>query len=149
MKRLLSAFTILAANAFSYSYYLTDPLTSLQSNNWYVNGDAQFGTNGYSSLGGGALISKVAVPDGTSEYEVKATLRGTAPYGSGDQLTLLLHASSDSNGYNSGTYYAVTFSPGSSLVTISKRVQVEQGRAGQPEATPCLTRPKQHTGVSP
>ena len=42
MKRALAVLTLLAGPAFGYNYYYTDPLTSLQSANWYSNVNPQF-----------------------------------------------------------------------------------------------------------
>lgn len=63
MKRtnLLLAFAAFASSAFAaYTPYYSDPLTSPSSTYW--------------TFSGGSLISKVAVPDGTSSYDVKATV---------------------------------------------------------------------------
>ena len=60
----------------------------------------------FASSTGGAQISSVAVPDGSNEYELRATLNIKA---SGGTFAFYLRASSDAlTGPNaSGTYYAV------------------------------------------
>jgi hypothetical protein len=66
------AFVLLAAAAAfaSYTYYYTDTLTTINTNNWYVNGSLTATSNGLTAptTNGGSLISKLAVPDGTSDY---------------------------------------------------------------------------------
>jgi hypothetical protein len=60
----------------AYSYYYTDPLTSINPANWTQNGVLSARSGGLTSSdpSGGSLISNLAVPDGTSDYEVKTTL---------------------------------------------------------------------------
>ena len=64
------------AGTTGYVYYYTDPLTSINSSNWSQNGSVSATSSGLTatSTDGGALLSSVAVPDGTSDYEVKTTL---------------------------------------------------------------------------
>jgi RHS repeat-associated protein len=78
---LLAAF---AASAFgTYTWYFTDPMQSLQTAYWASSGSPQFtningywgGYSGSSSGGVSSMVSTVAVPDGTSSYGVRATLR--------------------------------------------------------------------------
>ena len=91
-----------------YTYYYNEAFGSLASN-WTVNGDMVVaGSNGITNSaddGGGALISTVAVPDGSSNYDVTTTFA----FNNLGTFTIYLRASSDttSNG-TSGTYYAVT-----------------------------------------
>ncbi len=115
-----------------YQYYDTDALTSINANSWTQNGVGSAGTSGYTSsdANGGSLISKIAVPDGTSLYEVKTTLALVA---SGGTYTTYLHGTSNAlaaNG-NTGTFYAIqianpTFSSGGvtcvATLTVSKSV---------------------------
>ena len=71
-----NATSITCAGGPGYQYYYTDALASINTNNWYQNGVGSAGASGYTSsdASGGSLISKVAVPDGTSSYEVKMKL---------------------------------------------------------------------------
>jgi hypothetical protein len=91
-----SAIIVTACSALlgTYTYYFTDSLTSINTSNWYQNGTLTAGTGGLtsSSSNGGSLISKVAVPDGSSNYEVKATLTLTQ---SGGNYVVYLRASSN------------------------------------------------------
>ena len=119
MKRALYAL-LLALPAFGYTYYYMDPLTSLQSGNWYSNGTPQFDSTGFTTTGQAGLVSKIAVPDGTSEYEVKATLRGAVTYGFGGTFRILLHASSNADGFGTGTSYAIWVYPGYNLFYMYK-----------------------------
>ena len=80
--RFLSAVTTIAASCavlfatYTYTPYFTDSLTSINNSNWTSNGSLTAGSGGLTSsaTNGGSLISKVAVPDGTSDYEVDTTL---------------------------------------------------------------------------
>jgi len=83
--RFLSAVTTIAASCavlfatYTYTPYFTDSLTSINNSNWTSNGSLTAGSGGLTSsaTNGGSLISKVAVPDGTSDYEVDTTLKLT------------------------------------------------------------------------
>jgi RHS repeat-associated protein len=90
----------------AYQPYYSDALTSVNTANWYQNGTITTSSGGFTSTGAGSLISKVAVPDGTSEYQVKMTLKLTA---SGGYYLAYLHGSSNAMaaGAPTGTYYAV------------------------------------------
>ncbi len=109
MNRALLAVLLAAASRLfgAYTYYLTDPLTSINTANWYVNGTATATTGGVTSDQGtsGSLISKVA---GGSDYEVKSTVV-LAPYGGTPGFFHYLRASSDANRYPSeaGSFYSV------------------------------------------
>ncbi len=91
----------------TYTYYYTDSLTSINTSNWTENGTLTAGTGGLTSSNsnGGSLISKVAVPDGSSNYEVKTTLTLTQ---SGGTYVTYLRASSNamSGPAPAGTTYA-------------------------------------------
>jgi hypothetical protein len=78
----------------AYAYYYTDSLTSINTSNWTQNGTLTAGSGGLTSSNsnGGSLVSKVAVPDGTSNYEVKTTLTLTQ---SGGTYVTYLRASSN------------------------------------------------------
>jgi RHS repeat-associated protein len=107
MKRLIPIFVLVRAFLAAYTYYYTDALTSINTSNWWQNGTVTATAGGlYSSdANGGSLISKVAVPDGTSDYEVKATLTLA---GSGGSYTVYHRASSDALiTPGSGSFYAV------------------------------------------
>jgi hypothetical protein len=110
MSRLVFAVLLAAAGSpgfGAYTYYHTDNLTSINTANWWQNGTLTAGANGLTSAdsNGGSLISKVAVPDGTSDYEVRSVLRLTQ---SGGSYITYFRASSDARHgpANSGSYYA-------------------------------------------
>jgi hypothetical protein len=68
-----------------YSYYYSDPFSSINTAQWYQNGtlSTASGIGIYNGDAiGGALISKTAIPDGSSDYEVRATLAINANGGS-------------------------------------------------------------------
>jgi hypothetical protein len=88
----------------AYQYYLTDNLTSVNAANWTASGTAASVAQGLGGgATGGALISRVPIPDGTAEAEVRVTLQLTA---SGGTYTEFLQASPDATaaGTGGGTY---------------------------------------------
>ncbi|MFN8006848.1 MAG: hypothetical protein U0V70_07470 [Terriglobia bacterium] len=94
----------------AYLYYYSDPFTTIDTTKWTKNGTLQGGGNGLGVLydPGGSLISKVTVPDGTSDYEVRTNLSlGSV----GNNLIHFLRATTDANYGPSaaGTYYAVVW----------------------------------------
>src|SRR5260370_33243510 len=95
MKRCILAPALLLAAPIwaAYTYYFTDTLAALNPSNWTQAGTVTV-NNGFTATdpSGGSLISRVAVPDGTSEYEVKATVTLTA---NGGNYTLFGRATSD------------------------------------------------------
>src|ERR1700727_3189463 len=121
-------FASLAAPAFGqYVYYFTDPTQSLQTAYWTSAGSPQFtntfgywGAYGGSSSTSNSMVSTVPVPDGTSSYDVRATLHfPNGPAGAFAPVTLLLRASSTfaSNGIPT-TAYEVQFSCISSVAYV-------------------------------
>jgi hypothetical protein len=92
----------------AYAYYFTDNLTSINTANWYQNGSVTATTGGLTAptANGGALVSKVAVPGGGSDYEVKSTL--TLPV-SGGTYAQLVRATTDAKPgpVATGTYYSI------------------------------------------
>jgi RHS repeat-associated protein len=60
----------------AYQYYYTDTLTSINNTYWRLNGAVTAASQGLSAttVNGGSLISLVAVPDGSTQYEVNTTL---------------------------------------------------------------------------
>ncbi|HXJ43138.1 MAG TPA: hypothetical protein VNH18_27915, partial [Bryobacteraceae bacterium] len=105
---LLGLFTIPGCLFASYSYYYTDSLTSINTANWYQNGTLTATTGGLTAptANGGALVSKVGVPDGSSNYEVKSTL--TLPSSGGTYVQLLRATSNAVSGPGAaGTYYSI------------------------------------------
>jgi YD repeat-containing protein len=99
--------TLLAtmAPAFgAYQYYYADHLASVDATKWVQNGSISAGSGGLTSSASGSLISSVAVPDGSGNYEVKMTLALTA---NGGNFFSYLRASSNSLANSSlGTFYA-------------------------------------------
>lgn len=75
-------------------YYATDKLTSLSSTTWAVSGKLNPSASGLSAPdpAGGSLISKIPIPDGTSEAEVIMSLTLIT---SGGTYTEFLGASPD------------------------------------------------------
>ncbi len=57
-----------------YQYYQSDTLTSINTTNWWNNGNPSFTSQGLSAQGNAALLSNLAVPDGSNDYEVKTTV---------------------------------------------------------------------------
>ena len=107
-KAILSGLFLLAAPSWgAYQYYLTDNLGNIDPLKWTTAGVAQASQAGFaaSDTAGGSLISRIPIPDGTSEAEVRTTLKLTA---SGGTYTSFLQASSDArtSGVGSGTYLA-------------------------------------------
>ena len=95
-------------NSTGYQYYYSESFASAPSPNWNLNGtltesSATGMTNGDAI--GGSLISSLGVPDGSSDYEVKETVRITQNTGN---FVIYLHATPGSllTGGNQGTYYA-------------------------------------------
>ena len=107
MKKLL--WLLSAVPLFGYTYYYSDQFSTINLTKWSQNGSivasGQIAGLTASSTNGGSLISLVAVPDGTSQYEAKATLDIAA---NGGTFTVYLNASSDalSGPAASGSYYA-------------------------------------------
>jgi hypothetical protein len=104
---LAASLLVAAAVHGSVQYYLTDPLTSIDPTKWTTVGTLSSNAQGLSAPdpNGGALISRVPIPDGTSEAEV---LTNITLNGSGGVYTEYLQASANahtgSNG--SGSYLA-------------------------------------------
>jgi RHS repeat-associated protein len=112
MRRLGWVVLLAAAPLFAtYTYYFSDTLTSITSN-WTANGVLTTGSSGLTSINtnGGSLISNVAVPAPSNQYEVKTTLTLTQ---SGGSFITYLRASSNAQyaSGNTGTYYAVVLNP--------------------------------------
>ena len=129
---ILVPFALLGSAAFAaYVYYYSDTLTTINASNWTQNGSVSATSSGLTATTGigGSLISKVAVPDGSSQYEVKVTLALAA---SGGTYVSYLRASTNAMSGPAapqGTYYSVelqnpTFSGGncSATLAVNKRV---------------------------
>ena len=68
---------LLSNPAFAaYQYFLSDNFASIDTSRWTVSGNISGGANGLmASAGtGGSLISRVPIPDGSSDYEVRGTV---------------------------------------------------------------------------
>ena len=93
----------------AYQYYLTDNLNSTNASNWSTTGSVGASSLGLTGSGfgssGGSLISRIPIPDGTSEAEVRATLKLGS---SGGSYTTYLQASADAatSGNGSGSFLA-------------------------------------------
>ena len=124
--RLIAAMPLMAA----YVYFFSDTFSGgISSTNWYTNGTISGGASGLASTAanGGSVIYKPAIPDGSSEYEVKANVTFG---GTGGAMTFYGRASNDAldGPAPAGTYYSFELAPtvtGSTctlVLTVSKRV---------------------------
>jgi hypothetical protein len=111
------------AGASGYQYYFSDRLTTLSPDSWAIRGDASSAPDGVTSAGGAVLLSRLAMPDQTSEMEVRASLNLKQ---SGGVYSIYLHASPDAlaGPTPAGSYYAVevenpTFSEKGCTATLS------------------------------
>lgn len=98
--RVLAALA-LSAPAWAYSYYVTDNLATIDPAKWSTAGAVSPGSAGLAAPdpAGGSLISRVPIPDGSAETEIRATLRLAA---SGGTYTLFLQATPDSRTAGNG-----------------------------------------------
>ena len=72
--RLLASVMIASGSLFgAYSYYYTDSFATINKSAWTVNGAPLIGSAGLRTDGQASLISTVAVPGGSSDYEVRIT----------------------------------------------------------------------------
>ncbi len=101
---------IAAPFLFALNYYFSDNFTnaSTSAQNWNINGSASEGSNGLniSSTAGASFISKVAVPDGTAQYEVNMLMKANA---SGGSYVLYLEATPNAllSQTSIGSFYAI------------------------------------------
>src|SRR5260370_21135004 len=108
MKNFLGAALLLACPAWAgYTYYLTDNLASIDAAKWVATGAMSPSQTGLSATdaGGATLISRLPIPDGSSEAEVAMTITLLA---SGGTYTEFLQATSDARTAHSraGSYLA-------------------------------------------
>ena len=100
--------------AAAYTYFSTsDFQAGIPSGTWQSNGTISGSApNGLvsSAANGGSVIYTPAIPDGTAEYEAKATLRITASSGT---FVMYLRASNDAltGPATQGSYYAMEMTP--------------------------------------
>lgn len=113
------------AEAIGYHYYFSDQLSAPAPDSWAIKGDSAITAEGVtsSSATGAVYLSRVPVPDGSSDYEVRTVLNLKE---SGGVYTTYLHASRDAlaGPAASGSYYAVelqnpTFSEKGCTATLS------------------------------
>src|ERR1039457_3216710 len=93
MKRLPALFLLASAAAFGtgYQYYYTDPLTSINTNNWILNGSGSATSSGFTSRFSGNIVSSGAITSRSiANYEVRMTLTLTQ---SGGNYEVLMRAS--------------------------------------------------------
>jgi hypothetical protein len=124
---ILAPLVLLAGGAASaaYVYYFSDTLTTINTTNWSQNGSVSATSGGLTATtsNGGSLISKLAVPDGSSQYEVKMTL--TLAASGGTYVSYLRGSTNAMSGPGAqGTYYSVelqnpTFSGGNCSATLA------------------------------
>ncbi len=109
MKKAIWSLLALAATPAwaEYQYYVNDSLQSINPTAWSSSGQLSPSAAGLaaSAADGGSLISRVPIPDGTSEAEVDLTISLKA---SGGVYTAFLQASSDARTGSSsaGSYLA-------------------------------------------
>src|SRR3989442_13310082 len=91
---MMSILNVVILAQYQYSY--SDPLTGINTNNWYANqsvGGASVSSNGFTSTGDGTLVAKANVTPSTApSYEVRMQLRLSQ---SGGDYMALLRASND------------------------------------------------------
>jgi len=96
MKKAIWSLLALAATPAwaEYQYYVNDSLQSINPTAWSSSGQVSASSAGLaaSAAEGGSLISRIPIPDGTSEAEVALTISLKA---SGGVYTAFLQASSD------------------------------------------------------
>ncbi|MCI0621048.1 MAG: hypothetical protein L0387_05140, partial [Acidobacteria bacterium] len=101
----------------AYQYYYSDLFTSIDLTKWTQNGCCtpttfQIGSGGGLALSayqpwGGSLISTLAIPDGTSDYEVKMSASFNT---GGGAYIIYMRATNDAlsiENWPTGTYYSV------------------------------------------
>ena len=109
MRCRLIAAVLLAATPLvaGVQYYLSDRLTSIDPTKWSTVGPGAASTTGLvnATANGGSLISKVKIPDSSSEVEVYAALTLAA---SGGTYTEFVQATPDAHtsSEGSGSYIA-------------------------------------------
>jgi RHS repeat-associated protein len=107
MKRLVLALTLAAPAWAGYQYYLTDNLSAIDNSKWALTGSLAPASGGLAAANaaGGSLISRIPIPDLTSEAEVRTVITLKS---SGGTYTEFLQASQDAktSGSGSGTYLA-------------------------------------------
>ena len=102
-----------------YQYFVSDPMTAANPALWGMIGSATVTPAGLVAdgyFGGGSVISQAAIPDGTNDYEVRATVHLTYPITYGyHSYSVLARASANAMlGQNQqplagqGTFYAFT-----------------------------------------
>ena len=103
----LLAALLMGGPVWGYSYYLTDNLTTVDPLKWSAVGALSPNSTGLAApdSSGGSLISRIPIPDGTAEAEVRMTVRLTS---SGGTYTQFLQATPDSRtgGPGGGTHLA-------------------------------------------
>jgi hypothetical protein len=108
MRFLMSALAAAVPLLGAYTYYYGDSFSTINTTAWQQNGVLSAGSTGLTSSdpNGGALISKIAVPDGSSSYEVQSVIRLTAD---GGTFVQYLRASQDAKTgpAATGTFYSV------------------------------------------
>jgi YD repeat-containing protein len=78
-----------------YQYYVTDAMTSINANLWQLNGSAAASSGGLTAgSSGGSAVSRLYTGDGSSDYEVQATVHVPNPV-AGGTYSVLARASSD------------------------------------------------------
>jgi hypothetical protein len=97
----------LQVEASGYGFYLTDAITAINGTNWTQAGSVAASAGGLTATdaNGGSLISRVGIPDGTSDYEVRANVTLVA---NGGNYTLFARATPDARtgAGGAGSFYA-------------------------------------------
>ncbi len=154
---LLASFSVPETLLAQYSYYGTDTLSSYNNSapNWNINGTGSNSQNAgltVTSQAGAAYISKGTAPDGTSQYEVKATVKLA---GSGGTYVLYLEATPNAllGSTSAGSFYAVavqnpTFANGgcTAAATLYKAVNGSVSQISS-AAVPCADGIAYHAAI--
>jgi hypothetical protein len=129
----LAALLAQAAALFgAYQYYQSDTFSSLNSTNWWVNGNAVATGQGLSAQGNAALLSNLGIPDNSWDYEVRMTL-ALADNSQGDLLPVIyLRDSGNPLDPNASQYYSVEFDASSSTGSCSYSMYKHYTDAGGP-----------------
>jgi RHS repeat-associated protein len=110
----------------AYVAYVSDPLTSINSTNWYSNGSLTASSAGITSSSAGSLVSKATAPTYPNDYLVTATINLPSNT-SGGNYGVMARATSNamlSLTVATGSFYMLevqnpTFSGGTCSATLS------------------------------
>jgi hypothetical protein len=100
----------------AYQYYVDDYFPSIDASRWISNGTVAGGTQGLTGyyVASGSVVSRIAVPDGTSNYEAQMTVHLNSANQTGNSVyAVMARASADARMgvsavplSSTGTFYA-------------------------------------------